>query len=155
MVPLNAAPLRLHALDEEDLALLSALLQDALLRIGDIAYLPREKRFALLAARFDWERKAQGELERCSAGLHFGAVKKVRCAGVLRERPDEMLELLAVLFEPGPSAPEGRIRLVFAGGATILLEVESIEAQLCDLGPRWSVSLCPAHKLDEDAGSGS
>lgn len=149
------SPLRLHALDAEDLAFFSALLQDALLRVGDIAYLPREKRFALLAARFDWEEKARGRLERCSAGVHFEMVTSARYKGVPREHPDETLELLAVVFEPGPTAPAGSIRLVFSGGATILLEVENIEAQLCDLGPRWPVSSCPAHELDEGAGSGS
>jgi hypothetical protein len=149
------SPLRLHALDLEDLSLLSALLQDALLRVGDIAFLPKEKRFALLAARFDWKGKAQGRLERCSAGVHFETVTAARYKGVARDRPDEMLELLAVLFEPGPPAPSGSIRLVFAGGAAILLEVENIEAQLSDLGPRWPVSSCPAHELDEDVGKGS
>ena len=45
--------------------------------------------------------------------------------------------------------------LSLAGGATILLDVDCIEAQLCDLGPRWPVSFCPTHKLDEDGGAGS
>ena len=147
--------LRLHALDPEDLALVSALLQDALLRIGDIAYLRDKKRFALVAARFDWTAQAEGRLERCSTGLHFEAVRGVRYAGVARERPGEVLELLAILFKPGRTAPEGQVRLVFAGGPTILLEVDCIEAQVCDLSPRWGVSSCPAHELDEGAGAGS
>jgi len=151
----NSSCLRLHALEGEDLALLSAHLQDALLRVGDIAYLPHKRRFALVAARFDWAGQAQGRLERCSTGLHFEAVRGVRYAGVARERPRDIMELLAILFEPGPVAPEGRIRLIFGGGATILLDVDCIEAQLSDLGPRWPVSSCPAHKLDEDAGAGS
>ena len=46
--------LKLIALDAEDLSVLSANLQDAVLRIADIAYLPREKRFAAIANRFDW-----------------------------------------------------------------------------------------------------
>ena len=69
--------------------------------------------------------------------------------------PTQPLRLLALVFEPGAMAPEGRIRLVFAGGATILLDVDCIEAQLCDLGPRWPVSSCPTHKLDEGGGAGS
>ena len=158
MVPSNTADtphLRLHALDAEDLALISAHLQDALLRVGDLAYLPKERRFALIASRFDWALQAQGRLERCRAGLHFEAVRGGRYAGVAREHPDGVLELLAVVFEPGAPPPEGRIRLIFAGGATILLNVDCIEAQLCDLGPRWPVSSCPTHKLDEDGGAGS
>ncbi len=148
-------PLRLLALDAEDLALVSAHVQDALLRVGDLAYLPRMKRFALVASRFDWIAQPGGRLERCLSGLHFETVRGVRYAGVARDRPDGVLELLALVFEPGAMAPEGRIRLVFAGGATILLDVDCIEAQLCDLGPRWPVSSCPTHKLDEDGGAGS
>jgi hypothetical protein len=156
--PKPAAPtqlLRLFALDAEDLALVSAFVQDALLRVGDLAYLPRMKRFALVGSRFDWAAQPGGRLERCLSGLHFETVRGVRYAGVARDRPDGVLELLALVFEPGAMAPEGRIRLVFAGGATILLDVDCIEAQLCDLGPRWLVSSCPTHKLDEGGGAGS
>ncbi|MGA8171953.1 MAG: DUF2948 family protein [Methylocystis sp.] len=147
--------LRLHALDAEDLGLVSAHLQDALLRVGDLAYLPKKRRFALIASRFDWTARDRGRLERCRAGLHFEAVRAVRYAGVARERLDGVLELLALVFEPGATAPEGRVRLIFAGGATILLDVDCIEAQLCDLGPRWPVSSCPTHHLDEGGGAGS
>jgi hypothetical protein len=156
MIPENASPstLRLQALDAADLTLLSAHVQDATLRVGDMAYLRAERRFALLAARFDWESQPEGQHQRCATGLHFEAVRAVRSQGVARERPDDMLALLAVVFEPDGEGPEGRVRLVFAGGATILLEVDCIEAQLADLGPRWEVSSCPAHKLDEGAGAG-
>jgi len=149
------APLRLHGLDAEDLQLISAHLQDALLRVGDLAYLPEEKRFALVASRFDWTAQTRGHLERCRTGVHFETVRSARFKGVPRDRPDEMLSLLAIYFEPGEILPEGRIRLVFSGDAAILLEVDCIEAQLCDLGPRWAVANCPTHKLDEGAAPGS
>ncbi len=158
MIPSETGPspdLRLFALDAEDLALVSAHLQDALLRVGDLAYLPAERRFALLVSRFDWAAREQGRLERCRAGLHFETVRAVRYAGVARDRAEVPLELLAVVFEPGAVAPEGRIRLIFAGGATILLDVDAIEARLCDVGPRWPASSCPTHKLDEGGGAGS
>lgn len=151
----KVAPLRVHALDAEDLHLLSACLQDALLRIGDMAYLPQKRRFALIADRFDWAREAStGDLERARAGLHFETVRSVRCKGVARDYPNMVLELLTIAFEAGPQ-PQGRISLNFAGGATILLEVDCIEAQLGDLGPRWRVSCRPAHELDEGASSRS
>ncbi len=66
-----------------------------------------------------------------------------------------MLALLAISFEPGETPPQGRIRLVFSGDAAISLEVDCIEAQLCDIGPRWAVANCPTHKLDEGAAPGS
>jgi hypothetical protein len=147
--------LKLHALDAEDLALLSAHLQDALVRVGDIAFAPDKLRFALVASRFDWVAEAEGRLERRRTGLHFEAVTRVRQLGVARDRPDAVLSLLAVTFEPGHSSPGGVARLVFAGGPEILLEVECVEAQLCDLGPRWAVAARPTHDLDEGAGQGS
>jgi hypothetical protein len=143
--------LKLHALDAEDLALVSAHLQDALVRVGDLTFLPQKRRFAFVASRFDWEAEAGGRLERVRTCLHFEGVKKARCQRVARDRPDAILALLALVFEPGVEAPDGRVRLIFAGGADILLEVECVEAQLTDIGPRWSVGARPRHQLDEDA----
>jgi len=146
--------LRLQAFDAEDLALISAHLQDATLRVGDLAFFKDKRRFALVAARFDWPAHAQGRLERAAAALHFDAVRAVRHQGVAREKGEAMLALLAILFEPQAGGPEGRVRLVFAGGAEIVLEVDCVEAQLSDLGARWPVSSRPTHALDEDAASG-
>ncbi|WP_424362908.1 DUF2948 family protein [Methylocystis parvus] len=142
---LLAPALRLHALDSEDLALLSAHLQDALVRVGDMTYLPAKRRFALVGSRFDWAAELEGRLERCRAGLHFEGVQRVRCNRVSREQPDLILDLLAVTFEPGPEAPGGTIRLTFAGGAAICLDVECVEAQLTDIGPRWKTAARPSH----------
>ena len=145
--PLKDVPaLRLHALDSEDLALLSAHLQDALVRVGDITYMPGKRRFAFVGSRFDWAAEMEGRLERCRSGLHFEGVQRVRCNRVSREQPDMILDLLAVTFEPGPEAPGGTIRLTFAGGAAICLDVECVEAQLCDLGPRWKTAARPSHE---------
>ncbi len=155
MVGSRTAPdetgLKLHALDSEDLALISAHLQDALARVGDFVYLPQKRRFALAVSRFDWSAEAEGRLERVRTGLHFEGVTRARCRHVARDRPDGILSLLAVTFEPGPEPPEGRVRLLFAGGADILLDVECLEAQLTDIGPRWAVACRPTHQLDEAA----
>lgn len=147
----DVADLRLHALDDEDLALVSAILQDALIRVGDLAYLPGQRRFALLGARFDWAAEAEGRLERCRAGLHFEGVQRARYLRVAHDQPETVLELLAVTFEPGPDAPAGVVKLVFAGGAAIQLDVECVEAQMRDIGPRWAVKARPSHDLGPDA----
>jgi hypothetical protein len=147
-------PLRLLALDVEDLALISAHLQDAVVRVGDIAYLAKKRRFTAVASRFDWAAQPLGRLERCLTALHFETVRAVHYGGFARERSNGLLVLLALLFERGATAPEGRIRFIFAGGATIVLDVDCIEAQLGDLGPRWRASSCPTHKLDEGGGAG-
>jgi hypothetical protein len=146
--------LKLHALDAEDLSLVSAHLQDALARISDLVYLPKKRRFALIASRFDWSAEADGRLERVRAGLHFEGVMRARCRHLARDRPEAILSLLAVVFEPGQEPPAGCVRLIFAGGADILLEVEYLEVQLTDIGPRWTVASRPAHNLDEAARGG-
>ena len=72
--------LRLFALDEEDLAILSANLQDARIEVADLAYLPKEKRFALAGKRFDWVKAAAGGCERCATGLHFERATSSACS---------------------------------------------------------------------------
>ena len=150
----DPAPLRLQALDPEDLAVVSAHLQDATVRVGDIAFLKERRRFALVAARFDWEAETRGRLERCATALHFEGVRAARCFRLPRENPEAMLALLTILFEADGAGPEGQIRLVFSGGTTIALDVDEVEAQLSDLGPRWPISSRPTHELDEGQGAG-
>jgi Protein of unknown function (DUF2948) len=143
--------LRLIALDEEDLAIISANLQDAVIRIGDMAYLPRGKRFALLAVRFDWVCAASGPNERCQTGLHFERVLKVARAGFDQAAADAHLNLLSIVFVPN-DPPAGQVVLTFSGGAALRLDVECLEVQMRDLGPRWKASAQPDHPLDDRLG---
>ena len=142
--------LRLVALDEEDLAVLSAHAQDAILKIGDLAWRPRERRFALAMNRFAWETAADGErlpsYTRRRAILHFDRITAVKTAKLDRSLPETPLELLAIAFEPGDS-PAGSITLYFAGGGVIRLEAECIEARLTDLGAEWATRVKPVHDL--------
>lgn len=139
--------LRLAAIDEEDLAVVSAYIQDAVLKVGDMVYLPRERRFALAMNRFTWE-KADGrrkDYERHRAALTFDRVLSVRTTGIDRSRKDAVLELLAVSFV-ATDPPAGHVTMVFAGGSAVQLEVEVIEARLADLGPAWATRARPAHE---------
>ncbi|QLP96595.1 MAG: DUF2948 family protein [Rhodoblastus sp.] len=136
------------ALDEEDLAVLSAHAQDALVPARDFAWLPKERRFALVLSRFDWDGFAKGRRERVIAGLHFDRVSKVSSIGFDRRDPELLLELLAIGFVPD-QAPGGSVLLTFSGGAALKLDVECLEAQMQDVGPRWVVDSCPEHKLDD------
>jgi hypothetical protein len=143
--------LRLIALDAEDLAICSAHIQDAILKVRDMAWLPAERRFVLTMNRFVWEAMlddAPGDTEyqRRRAALHLARVEKVRSTGIDRGAPDTVLELLAVRFEPG-DGPSGEVVLDFAGGAAISLGVECLEAQLTDLGPSWATPHAPRHVL--------
>lgn len=139
-----AEPLKLIALDSEDLAIISAHLQDAVLQVGDLAYLPAEKRFALAARRFDWEGAELGHKRRRLAALHFERVVKARSAKIDPKATGIVLNLLAITFA-GSDEPAGEITLHFSEGAAIRLEVECIEAQMKDLGPVWEAVATPGH----------
>lgn len=140
--------LRLLALDAEDLAVVSCNLQDAVVRAADLAFLPRQRRFALLASRFDWVAAEAGRMERCRAGLHFDSVVKVSSTGIDREDRQAVLNLLSIAFEEG-EAPAGAVLLTFSGGAGIRLEVECVDAQMRDVGPRWAARHKPGHAIDD------
>lgn len=140
--------LKLLALDEEDLAVVSAHLQDAVVKQCDMGFLPRAQRFALLLNRFDWDQNAAtNEAVRRRTGLHFERVRAVQCRGFEQARRDGVLNLLAVTFEP-TQAPSGFVHLTFSGGAEVRLEVECIEAGLKDLGPAWGCAHMPSHATD-------
>ena len=138
--------LRLVALDQEDLAVISAHLQDAEVRIKDLAYLPRERRFALVAQRFDWE-CSPTEPRRRLTGLHFERVLGARCRGVDRGQADKVLNLLGVTFAE-TDAPSGTATLLFDDGSAIQLDMECVEAQMKDLGPVWACDKRPTHDVD-------
>ena len=143
--------LALVALDSDDLAVLSAHLQDSLVRMSDLAFLPQERRFALVARRFEWESRDPQPRRRLS-GLHFERVLGARLRNIDRTAPDAQLSLMAILFEGG-EAPAGTVTLVFSGEAAIQLDVECIEAQMKDLGPVWAAENRPSH--DDTATPGS
>ncbi|MFC3691304.1 DUF2948 family protein [Chenggangzhangella methanolivorans] len=141
--PSADAPLRLVALDAEDLEVLSAHLQDFVVRVGDLVFLPRDKRFAFVGNRID--RRVDGETRRRRAAGHFDRVLKVSARGVDRSAPETVLNLLAIAFSPSEE-PSGVVELLFSGGSSLRLEVECIEAQAADLGPVWAAKASPAHE---------
>lgn len=154
--------LQLIAFDNEDLNVVSAHLQDAIVRVGDMALLPREKRFAAIFNRFDWARLAtaddalrngQPELARLRTALRFERVLGAKLSGIDVARTDDVLVLLALSFESsGPDDPAGTVMLTFAGQAAIRLEVECLEAEMKDLGPSWAARSRPRHPVDDEPG---
>lgn len=147
------AEIKLQALDAQDLAILSAQCQDALVRVADLAYLGPQKQFALVCNRFDWALASQNTrkaaFERRRAGLRFERVTRARLTGFDQSAGDAILVLLAIVFVAGEE-PGGEIRLQFAAGAEIRLDVECIEAELKDLGAAWATAHKPDHS---EAGS--
>ena len=153
---MSSGTLKLVALDPDDLKIMSAQLQDAVVRVADMVYMPADHHFAAILSRFDWlsaeiEDGKQSNLRRCRCALRFD---KVRRAQVQKIRPGERLavaELLAITFD-ALEEPAGFITLHFAGGGAIRLEVECVEAALHDVGDAWRASSKPEHKiLDAEA----
>jgi len=143
-------PLKLIALDKDDIAIVSAHLQDAVVKVGDIVWLPAEKRLVLGLNRFDWE--ACGDATPCyqrrRTALRFERVMAFRCRNVSQASKDTVLNLLAVEYAE-TDAPAGTITLIFSGGAALRLEVECLECELADLGPTWTAAARPAHAIDQ------
>ena len=143
--------LKLVALDDEDLAVISTHLQDALVKVSDITYLPQQRRFALVARRFDWECSCEEPQRRRLAGFHFERVTSVRTRGIDRADPNRELNLLAVTFTE-TDRPSGIATLLFEDGAAVQLEVECIESQMRDIGPVYECDCRPTHaELEAEA----
>ena len=139
-----ADALKLLARDEEDLAVISAILQDALIPVPEMAYLPDERRFALVANRFRWEApvdRPRENFERRLTGLSIGEVTAVRRRGFNPGDPERILVLLAV------RRLANALQLDFAGGASIRLETGEILCHLDDLSEPWPTRWQPRHPL--------
>lgn len=139
----------LTAQDPEDLEVISARLQDAVAKMGDLVYLPKKRRFAALFNRYKWESGQRGDL-RVRAGLHFDGVLSVKSKNLKLGAPGTVVSLLAVKFTPASADdPSGQVELVFAGGGAILLEVECLDAGLADVSGAWAARGRPSHEDEE------
>ena len=139
--------LKLVALDQDDVEVISTHLQDSVLKVADIRWQPSEKRLVVAVNRFDWEAAQEDGLEyrRRRAVLRFDRVLNLKCRYVDPKNGTAVLNLLAVEFaETDP--PAGVVTLMFSGGAALRLEVECLEVELADLGPVWTTACCPAHQ---------
>jgi hypothetical protein len=135
--------LKLLALDGEDLEVIAATTQDAVVRVPDMGYAKADRRFALLMNRFAWEEPGK-KGQRKRAALHFDRVGDVKVAGIDMNAAEGVLELLTITFAEA-DAPAGTVELTFAGGGTVRLSVECLEARLQDLGAAWAAKLTPGH----------
>ena len=131
------APLHLVARDAEDLAVLSALVQDAVFPITEMRWQAGRRRFGLLINRFRWEDRDAAEragrrFERVQSLLVVDEALSVRTQGIDRQDRDMVLSLLSVTFEPGPDGT-GRVILTLAGDGALALEVEALEVTLKDV----------------------
>lgn len=147
--------LKLVALDHEDLAVVSALVQDAVFPANEMSWDPSRRRFALLVNRFRWEDKKAAEargrpVERVQSVLSVSDVQKVQSQGVQKGDKDMILSLLSLSFTPGDDGM-GRIELVLAGDGAIALEVEALDVTLQDVTRPYIAPSkhTPQHDLSE------
>lgn len=124
-------PLKLWATDAEDLQVIAALAQDAVLPASEMRWQKGPRRFAILINRFRWEHGIR-QPERVRCLLTAGDVKSVRGQGVVPGDPDTVLSLLTLDWEPGADA-EGTLRLTFAGDGVVEVACECLDVMLSDV----------------------
>lgn len=130
-------PLRLVAQDGEDLKVISALVQDAVLPVTELKYDAKRRRFGLLLNRFRWEDRQEAErvgraYERVRSVMVVEDVRKVQSFGFDRTDKDLVLSLLSMSFEPGEDGT-GRLILTLSGDGGIALDVEALDVRLDDV----------------------
>ncbi|OHB30028.1 MAG: hypothetical protein A2790_04600 [Phenylobacterium sp. RIFCSPHIGHO2_01_FULL_69_31] len=138
----DPSPLRLLAQDQDDLPVISAALQDAIAKVGDISYEAKARRLTIAFNRFRWE---AGSRQRVRSALQVGGVLALQARKIRRDRRDAVVELLAIGFEPG-EPPGGVLTLSFAGGGDLRADVECIDAVLADVSEPWPTPRAPAHE---------
>ena len=133
--------LKLIAQDDEQLTIISSLVQDSIIKSNEMGYDKKTKRFALLMNRY---RHEEENPSRIRTAIHFDYVDSVKSVGIDKETNDDILVLLAIRFE-GKSKPSGSIFLEFSNNKSITFDVESIEAFLTDMGEPWKIPNKPVH----------
>jgi hypothetical protein len=137
------ATLKLRARNAEDMAVISALLQDGLVPVGDIGFMPGENGFVMALTRYRWEGASR---ERIHTGLRFEAVSAVRYRGIDRKDRSQFLSLLAISYEG--DAAKGAVAMHFSGGGVIALEVDGLNCILADFDESWPTLWTPRHDLE-------
>ncbi len=149
------SPMRLRAENPEDLAVISALIQDAVGQNGETSWQPRKHRFSLLINRFRWEDKeaaeAQGRpFERVQSTLVIDGALKVGGEGLNPADKEQIFALLALAFTPTEDGA-GSLNLVLQGDGAIHLEVECIDVTLTDVSRPYAARAkhVPHHPVAE------
>jgi len=142
-----SASLKLLAEDAADLEVIAAAAQDALLRMGELSFDPKARRFTAVINRFRWEAaEAQGPYQRVRAALSFESVLGVKSRKLRRDAPEALASILSVEFVPAEEPPGGAVRVTLAGGGEIAIEVECLDALLMDIGAAWTTPRRPDHE---------
>ena len=138
--------LRLMAEDEADLKVISAAVQDAVLKAENIKFDRKRRRFTLEVNRFQWEdAPKRGPKTRVRTLLAFDGVLGVKTRAVTKADPDLVMSLLSVSFAPDAEPPGGQVSILFAGDGELLLSVEALDVTLLDSAYEWATRHTPDH----------
>lgn len=142
--------IKIAALDEEDLAVISAHLQDAVLPVGDLRWMKSAGKLSIVANRYVHFGNKDGAGERRLCGVQISRVRRVSARNIIMSDKTAIVSLLAMTFIPGAEAPEGAIELSFAGGGAARIEVECIEVAMSDLSAAWPARARPDHDAEPE-----
>ena len=141
--------LKLIARTEEDLKVVSAYLQDAIVNISDIANLQKNKIFLLQLNRFMWEDVEKGifrKNKRIRTILKFENVINVHSKKINQSKKNKFLDFLTIESNKMPDN-NYEMKIVFAGDSIIKIISEVIEVTLDDQGVAWDTKNVPKHKV--------
>lgn len=138
-------PLRLLAQDADDLSVLSAALQDAVAKIGDIRWDAQSRTLTIACNRFRWEGAKAKTGERVRSALQFGDVAGVQARNLRRNAKGAVVSLMSIGFEPADEAPAGVVVLTFAGGGDMRVSVDCLDVALADVSEPWGTPRTPGH----------
>jgi hypothetical protein len=154
----NEAPLRLIAQSGDDLSVVSALVQDAVARVGDIAWIRRRRHAALFLNRFRWEDRARAEaagrpFERVRAVLMITQVTAVRASGIDASNPEGIVSVLSLRWTKAnddPEDPSGTLHIALADHGDIAIDAEYLDLRLEDVTRPYAApsGKAPSHDLD-------
>ena len=137
-------PLRLLAQDAEGLGVLSAALQDAVAKIGDIRWDAQSRTLTIACNRFRWD-GAGKKGERVRSALQFGDVSGVQARNLRRDAKGAVVSLMSIGFEPAEEAPAGLVVLTFSGGGDMRVSVDCLDVALADVSDPWTTPRTPGH----------
>jgi len=136
--------LRLLATDASELSLISAALQSAVFKIGDMDWNSRRGEFTLAVNRFCWESKARTP-QRVRSAIQFGSVQRVRSRKLRLNDAEAVVELMEIQFSAQEDGPGGSLQLILAGGGDIQIETECLDVVLSDVSEPWEAARRPSH----------
>ncbi|MFC7290388.1 DUF2948 family protein [Hirschia litorea] len=143
------SPLRLFAEDAEGLQIISSMTQDGLAKMNKLIFDKKHRRFTVEMNRFNWEKGVKKKpYFRTHSLLAIDSVLNVRGRKLPATTSEEIVSLLAIVFEPAEIEPEGKVRLQFSNDGEIELDVECIDLSMIDTDTSWPTTKKPRHKID-------